>query len=137
MTKLNGWTGACAALLFCAATAIAMSAQTFTTVLSFDGSNEGSNPTVLIQGLDGNLYGATHGHGFLYERKRQPWQGWRAGRFSSRTSIYAVISEKTLVTSIYHQPLQYNRKFAKSVRSSSQRSNNPARMKATLWQVRV
>jgi uncharacterized repeat protein (TIGR03803 family) len=61
MTKLNGWTGACAALLFCAATAIAMSAQTFTTVLSFDGSNDGSNPTQLIQGLDGNLYGATQG----------------------------------------------------------------------------
>src|SRR5437667_98828 len=47
-----------AVLLFCAA-AIASSGQTFTTLLSFDGSN-GSNPvSPLVQGFDGNLYGVT------------------------------------------------------------------------------
>jgi uncharacterized repeat protein (TIGR03803 family) len=44
---------ACILLLFCAA--VSASAQTFTTVFSFDGQYPGP----LIQGLDGNLYGNT------------------------------------------------------------------------------
>jgi uncharacterized repeat protein (TIGR03803 family) len=47
-------------LLVCATTAVAISAQTFKTVYSFDGAN-GSDPiSVLVQATDGNLYGTTY-----------------------------------------------------------------------------
>jgi uncharacterized repeat protein (TIGR03803 family) len=46
------------ALLFLAATAIPSSAQTFTTLLDFDGTN-GESPSALVQGFDGKLYGTT------------------------------------------------------------------------------
>ena len=61
-----------AALLFCAAT-VALSAQTFTTLASFSGSNSaGSQMGPIIQGADGNLYGTTQGagannHGSVFE----------------------------------------------------------------------
>jgi uncharacterized repeat protein (TIGR03803 family) len=58
--------------IFFAATVIAVSAQTFTTLAAFHGTN-GQNPnTALIQGLDGNLYGTTGtggtaGYGTFYK----------------------------------------------------------------------
>jgi uncharacterized repeat protein (TIGR03803 family) len=57
--KLSLSTMACA-LAFCVALSIAASAQTFTTVLSLDGTN-GSQPLFgpPVQGIDGNLYGIT------------------------------------------------------------------------------
>jgi len=61
MKKKNclGWKVACAAVALCVATAIVSPAQTFKTVLNFDGTN-GSFPTAaLIQGTNGNLYGVT------------------------------------------------------------------------------
>lgn len=57
----DGWKRFSAVLFFCLLTAIASTAQTFTTLASFVGSN-GSNPSsagVLVQGLDGNFYGTT------------------------------------------------------------------------------
>jgi uncharacterized repeat protein (TIGR03803 family) len=61
------------ALIFCALMPLAASAQTFTSLLSFTGSN-GSSPFmgVLTQGVDGNLYGTasaggTHGKGTVFK----------------------------------------------------------------------
>src|SRR5579863_1942287 len=63
MMRLDHWKEICALILFCAATAIASSAQTFTTLVTFD-VTDGSNPSgSLIQGTDGNFYGTTPGGG--------------------------------------------------------------------------
>jgi len=37
--KLNSWTRACAVFVLCATAAIALPAQTFTTLFSFDGTD--------------------------------------------------------------------------------------------------
>ena len=60
MAKLNLYRRACLVLLLCSASPVASTAQTFTTLFSFDKSN-GGQPTFpsLVQGLDGNLYGTT------------------------------------------------------------------------------
>src|SRR5580698_10869930 len=66
MRDLSFWKKACAAFVVCAATAIAASAQTFTTLVNFDGTN-GATPVYvfLVQGVDGNFYGTTSAGGNL------------------------------------------------------------------------
>jgi uncharacterized repeat protein (TIGR03803 family) len=59
MSKLSWMTKACAALLFWAMAAVALPAQTFTTLLSFDNTNGGQPYAGLVQGADGNFYGTT------------------------------------------------------------------------------
>ena len=57
--KLRGWKGTCSVFMLCAATAMALSAETFTTMHSFTGT-DGANPYVgLVQGTDGSFYGTT------------------------------------------------------------------------------
>jgi uncharacterized repeat protein (TIGR03803 family) len=66
-SNLSDCKKACAVFLLCAATAIACSAQTLTTLFSFDGSANGANPgdMILVQGLDGDFYGTTEEGGSL------------------------------------------------------------------------
>jgi uncharacterized repeat protein (TIGR03803 family) len=55
---------ACVAAILCVATAVASQAQNLTTLGNFNGFNGGDPAnTNLIQGTDGNLYGATQGNG--------------------------------------------------------------------------
>jgi uncharacterized repeat protein (TIGR03803 family) len=66
MSNLSWWKMTCAAFVLWAATAIAAPAQTFTSLLSFDGNN-GNAPEYgsLVQGTDGSIYGTTSKGGDL------------------------------------------------------------------------
>lgn len=56
----------CIIAAFCLATAIGSPAQTFTTLLSFDGKNGNGPSGSLVQGTDGNFYGTTGAGGLTF-----------------------------------------------------------------------
>jgi uncharacterized repeat protein (TIGR03803 family) len=59
MGKLNWGMRACGIFLLWATTALALPAQTFTTLHSFGGADGDSPVSALVQGTNGNLYGTT------------------------------------------------------------------------------
>lgn len=63
MDRLIWWKEAYAVFLLCVATAIAAPAQTFTSLLSFDGTDGGEPIGGLVQATNGNLYGMTYSYG--------------------------------------------------------------------------
>lgn len=56
------WTWLILAAIFCLAASTQLHAQTFTTIVTFDGS-DGTAPYALVEGRDGNFYGTTEAGG--------------------------------------------------------------------------
>jgi hypothetical protein len=63
LRALDEWRLFFAAVLFCAAAGIASSAQTFTTVVTFNGTDGSGAYAASVQGFDGNFYATTKGGG--------------------------------------------------------------------------
>lgn len=59
MSKLSSWKTISFLCVFCALAAIGSPAQTFESLLSFNGT-DGNIPSVVVQGFDGNFYGTTN-----------------------------------------------------------------------------
>jgi len=60
MVRVGGWQWVWGVIIFCATAATVLSAQTLTTLVTFDGK-DGFLPQVpLTQGIDGNFYGTTY-----------------------------------------------------------------------------
>ena len=62
MSKLSLWRTISLVCVFCAVSAIGSPAQTFKSLVSFDGA-DGEEPGALVQGSDGNFYGTTYAGG--------------------------------------------------------------------------
>lgn len=72
MLTSGAWKRICVVFVLSAATAISALAQTFNTLVNFDGVDGGGSFGGLVQGLDGNLYGTSigggaHGYGAIFK----------------------------------------------------------------------
>jgi hypothetical protein len=67
LVELKSGKRAHAIFVLCAATAIALPAQTFTTLFSFN-STDGATPNVLVQATNRDLYGTTSRGGANFVR---------------------------------------------------------------------
>jgi uncharacterized repeat protein (TIGR03803 family) len=65
-SKLNRANRVCAVVALCATTAIALPAQTFTTLFNFNGAPGAQPRGALMQAADGDLYGTTYNRGTVY-----------------------------------------------------------------------
>ncbi|MFZ0913075.1 MAG: choice-of-anchor tandem repeat GloVer-containing protein [Candidatus Korobacteraceae bacterium] len=89
MKKSGLWKMVCLVCLFCAAMAVNSSAQTLTTLVSFDGTNGSAPAASLIQARDGNLYGTTEYGG--------PISGCEGG-FNPCGTVFKITLSGTLTT---------------------------------------
>ena len=89
MKKSSLWKMVCVVCMFCAARAVNSSAQTLTTLVSFDGTNGSAPAASLIQASDGNLYGTTEYGG--------PISGCEGG-FNPCGTVFKITLSGTLTT---------------------------------------
>ena len=96
MHRFSWWKTACAVFLFCLTTAIALPAQTFTTLHMFDAADGWYPSGGLVQGTDGNLYGTT-----LYGGTNTSCYGTSCG------TVFKITPSGTLTTLYYFCALGY------------------------------
>lgn len=63
MARVHGWRWVREMVAFCGVMAVSSHAQTFTSLVSFDGQNGWNSVASLAQGVDGDLYGSTRNGG--------------------------------------------------------------------------
>ena len=90
-SRLNGANRVCAVVALCATTAIALPAQTFTTLFNFNGAPGAQPRGTLMQAADGNLYGTTYTVGTVY----------RITPNGTLTTIYLFCSQPNCVDGAY------------------------------------
>ncbi len=118
-------------LLLCAMAAIASPAQTFTSLVSFDGPNGGNPYAALIQGTDGNFYGTTTSNG-----ANGVGTSFKISPAGTLTTLYDFCAQKNCTDDSYPYPglvqspgrnLYGTTSSGRSVQLSLQRSPTAAR----------